>query len=364
MADGIPANPYDMQEMQRALLTLQQEINTLRAAAAGVEQDINAHVQQVVQQQLAAAAPAPAALGRARANAPEEWRGEPRDISLNDWMAQLSTYFESTGTTDLRQQVLVAAGCLRGAAGTWWRTRYEEYINDGRMLPANIDELSTALRRQFGRIYQSADYRREWNALKQGSKDVAEYTHQYKRIVMHVEDSNDGERLFRYVEGLNSRIRVRVEVERPRTLERAIELAAAWEGPLSHHAEAESRRYDRRSDRRRSDRRSSDRQSYNRGRRSSRERYRRPFDRHRYAPQGDPMELGQRRVRFSTSQGRSRSSSRDSRPRARSQTPGRGILKRADAERTRAESSSRAETRECFRCGRRGHLAASCPQEN
>lgn len=379
MADGVPAQAFDMQEMRRAIMEMQQEILTLRAAAAVVEQDVNAQIQHAVQHHVAAAAQAPAAayapaaLGRARAKAPDEWKGDPTDISLNDWLAQLNTYFECTDTQDIRQQVLVAAGCLRGAAGTWWRTRYEEYINEARPLPATIAELIAALRRQFGRIYQNADYRRDWTALRQGGKDVAEYTHQYKQIVMHIEDTNDGEKLFRYVEGLNQRIRVRVEIERPRNLERAIELAAAWEGPISH-ADADYRRQGRRvegrrSEGRRTDHRHSERRSRSRGRRNERGRYRGHYERPRYTPQGDPMELGQRRVRFDTSRSRShdrsRSSSRGTSSRDRSKTPGKGILRRpSDAEGSRAEGSRRAETRECFRCGRRGHLAVNCRQEN
>ena len=369
MADGVPADVYNVQEMQQAIMALQQEVLHLRAAAAGVEQDINAHVQQVVQNQVAAAVAGPAAaanqpaFGRARANAPDNWHGDPNDITLNDWTAQLLTYFECTNTRDPRQQVLVGAGCLRGAAGTWWRTRYDEYLRDGRPLPEDVNQLVADLRLHFGRIYQNADFRREWTTIRQGSKNVADYTHEFKQVAMQVEDTNEGEKLFRYVDGLNSRLKVRVEIERPQTLERAIELAAAWEGPLSHYS-TERLRSSRTSDRLRSSRRN---RSVSRHRRHS---HRREYER---APRGDAMELGQRtaRVRFREDDRthRRRSGSRGQTPRRTGTRTAdyqpRSAMKADSARRTNADiGARRAETRRCFRCDRVGHLAADCRQGN
>lgn len=374
MAEDAPARAYNMGEMEQAILDLQQEVLRLRAAAATVEQDVNRHVHQLMGQHIAGMAQpvpgvpaAPAALGRARANAPDEWTGEPRDIPLNDWWAQLQTYFECTGTDDPRQQVLVAAGCLRGAAGTWWRSRYEEMISAGRAVPATVQELINDLRTQFGRIYQNVDFRREWTQLRQGGKSVAEYTHRFKQVVMQIEDTNDGEILFRYIEGLNSRLKVRVEIERPATFERAIELAAAWEGPMNYHDHTQRRRSPRReggSRYRRGDKRRS--RSKGRSYRDERTRYPHYYDRNRNYSRGDAMELGQRttRVRFederSGSRGKPRSNSRPKTPMRNTRNYGRS----SSAGRTRVDIGKRAETRECYKCGRVGHLAADCRQKN
>ena len=194
---------------------------------------------------------------------------------------------------------------------------------------------------------------------------MTEYTHRFNQIVMHIEDTNDGEKLFRYIDGLNRGIRTRVEIERPATLERAIELAAAWEAPLTYHESdrRHSRRHTRNSDRRHHGHRR--RRSHSRNRRDDRGRYRRYVDRPSTSGHGDAMELGQRsRVSFKEPEGRHRRTQSRERP-GRSQTPIRSALRRsASADRSRRDVGRRVETRECFKCGKVGHLAADCRQVN
>lgn len=396
-ANGVPVGAFNVQELQQTIIAMQNEIFNLQAAARGVEQGIDAHVQHVVQEEMhrADGRPAPA-LGKARANPPEEWYGDPKDLPLNDWLAQLQTYFDCTGTEHPRQQVLVAAGCLRGAAGTWWRSRYEESTRGDRDLPFSVHQLVADLRQQFGLIFQNRDFRREWARLRQGGKDVAEYTHRFKQIAMQIEDTNDGEKLHRYIEGLNSRLKVRVETERPRTLDRAIELAAVWEGPLDLRDERYRRSPNRERGRGRNlsrGRSQSRGRSYSRGRSQSGERendrsYRREYpDYSRTRPQGEPMELGNRSTRvrydrsYSPDRGRPQTPirrrpggaeiapgrrERDSlravrfRPGGAEIAPERRERDSSRAARSRRDVGRRSEDRECYRCGQVGHLAADC----
>lgn len=109
--------------MHQAIPAVQQEVLHIRAAVSWVKHDINAHVQQVVQNQVATIVRSipgnQEASERARAKATNMWREDPKYITLNNWQTQLMTYFECTNTHDLRRQVLVGAGCLREAVSTW-----------------------------------------------------------------------------------------------------------------------------------------------------------------------------------------------------------------------------------------------------
>lgn len=297
---------------------LEQEVHRLHQAAEETRQH-QQQLQQAQQHQHQGSG-----FSQVRATRPEFWSGRANDPPLHDWAFSLRIYFDMTAVGDAQQQVLFAGGLLRGPAKTWWRMRYDEATRGGPTLPPTIPELIDALRDQFGEKHIVKRNRRLWSRLRQGSQTVRQYTAKFREIMLTIDDTNEGEKVHRYTEGLTDRVRVQVELQNPDSLEEAVRIAELWAGPYENCIRSGGNRYQ-------GNRKGS-------GHQSGVER----------------MEVDGVYKGYPKKQARQGYKFVPSKP-----------LKGRDSERQGGrkqdqEPRRRKETRQCYKCGKTGHLARQC----
>lgn len=335
-------NPEQVADMLRAMRI---QIDNLAAATATSEERVNIRVQQIVQELQREPAPAPAQadaiaavvapmagqdrLDRAKAERPEYWSGAYSDPPLKEWKNSLCTYFESTRLYDEQQRVLFAAGLLRGGAKAWWTNRFQEAMEGTRGLPDSTTHLIEELREQFSEESMMRAIRTEWGRLKQAGRPVREYITRFRELMFHVQDSSEGEKIHRFVEGLNERLQVRVDSERPATVNDAFRLAEMWSGAPTPGPMYPTRAHHQK--------RPGPNKVYNT----------------HFKPRGEPMELGSVHYRPHTGAKRGLDYSK--------KNPGQPLNKTFRGARMPRNGKS---VKVCFKCGKEGHFAASCGRKN
>lgn len=114
---------------------------------------------------------------------------------------------------------------LRGSASDWWQSVMEKH--NFNPYPTFAD-WANALSAACLSVDNVRVQRQRLASLSQGSRSVAEYIRQFRLIAMGIPNFQyDGEGLARFLEHLDSNIRLQVDLKNPQTLQEAMEVAQA-----------------------------------------------------------------------------------------------------------------------------------------
>ena len=170
----------------------------------------------------ATANPAPSI--QIKPNKPEAFTGDKKGPKADVWCFQLQIYFEATRTPPAHQ-VTTAVTFLRDSAELWWMEHVSK-TTDERMQPTTerisaFGDFVEALKDHFMATTRVEDARERLPSLKQSGR-VRGYVNVFQKLVMQIPDMTDGEKFWRFKEGLNAELRKEVKKEDCRTYDDAV----------------------------------------------------------------------------------------------------------------------------------------------
>lgn len=147
-------------------------------------------------------------------------------FQAKQYMDLRSLYEPSFASDQFRQ--MYAATRLRGVASDWWRSVLLQ--NNGNNPYGTFAEWCQALANQCLPVDNETFQRRRLEKLYQNRAPVSSYIRKFREISMSIPRFQyDGEGLARFKEHLDPSLRAKVELQRPNTLQQAMELAQAAE---------------------------------------------------------------------------------------------------------------------------------------
>jgi hypothetical protein len=163
--------------------------------------------------------------GQLKLPKPETFTGR---TSATEWLAGLRRYFRTiTGYND-QELIVYASALLREAAGTWWL----HLESTGRSMEiATWGQFEEALLKEFEPINPRELARDRLAAIRQRPKEsVQSYTTNFRRILAHLPELTEDEKVDRYKRGLlPGAVQKEVFQRNPNTLDNAIQIAERLE---------------------------------------------------------------------------------------------------------------------------------------
>jgi Retrotransposon gag protein/Zinc knuckle len=184
-----------------------------------MQQAIAAYVQQQLAAQQVGARPREM---NPRLAAPPTYDGRGAR-GVDGWLRELRKQFAWYGTAmeGEAERVRFASAHLSDVALDWWESI------EGQTRPSTWAEFETALAARFQPANSADTARQALDALRQGPKQpVHEYTAEFRRLLLAIPKMEEGDRVYRFVSGLQPRLAGLVRMQAPATLAEAIEKAA------------------------------------------------------------------------------------------------------------------------------------------
>lgn len=166
---------------------------------------------------------------------PELYRGEPEftdsisgkldPTSLRAWISKMDIYFRLAAADQSDEERFDhATKYLRGTA----RNFAKEYAHGNE--PRTWSAFKEALRKRFMPANYKQLVQHEFFSIKQ-TTTVAEYTHRYRILTMCLPSEYKNERILmdKYIEGLRPRVKAKVDMSFPKTLDDAMYSAAVFD---------------------------------------------------------------------------------------------------------------------------------------
>ena len=200
-----PATGASMEEMYRQIQVLAAAINTLQTAAP-------------------ATAPSPPAVhSSAKPLKPSTFSSVKESGDPVSWLFSVHLYFEAARTPDA-QKVPFVATFLRGSAALWWQSIFRGVQQGERQAITTWQEFESEFRQVFSPVDSSKVARDQLRQLTQ-TKSVSEYTDKFRTLSLQITDLSAAEALDRFTAGLKPPVREKIEIDDPKTLERAMFVA-------------------------------------------------------------------------------------------------------------------------------------------
>ena len=238
----INALQHSLAAEQNAAAAQRAQMEALQAQAAQA-----AHAAQSAQAQAAALAQAQAQAAMANAHAapsvssgpnpanvvklppgvkapqPYNFHGE-RDINtLEHWMFTVGEYFSLVGIVDEDQRIQYTGMLLRGAALAWYRSvRRENTVG------ATWAAFMASLRANFCPINATKRARDRLATMRQ-TGTLQEFVREFRSVCLEIPGMTDEEKLDRFMRALQTRLRSEVDIQEPKTLDKAVQLAERFD---------------------------------------------------------------------------------------------------------------------------------------
>jgi hypothetical protein len=215
--------------MAEVPLTMEAQVAQLLGQVQAWQHDQNAaigalHTElQNTQQQMQALRPSDTAA--IRIPKPPVFSGV-RDPSALNWTYQMETYMQAHRINlETPLAVTTAAGFLSGGALTWYRLRQQVDVARGIAQPfADWAAFREALITRFTPMSPEDTARQRLAQLRQRTS-VRQYAQDFNMCMLELPGMEEKDRIFHFLSGLKTNIRLHVQPHRPSTLHDAIELA-------------------------------------------------------------------------------------------------------------------------------------------
>jgi len=159
-------------------------------------------------------------------NKPQAFTGDKKGPKADTWCFQLQVYFEAAQVPPPKQ-VPTAVTFLRDSAELWWmehvRKTTDEHMQPTSERISSFGVFVQAIKSHFMTTTRVEDARERLPSLKQ-SGWVRGYVNAFQKLVMQIPDMTDGEKFWRFKEGLNVALRKEVTKEECKTYEDAVRL--------------------------------------------------------------------------------------------------------------------------------------------
>ena len=166
-------------------------------------------------------------------NKPDAFTGTRDFLVVHTWLYKMEQYINLTQlmnsdlTLNDANKIMFASTFLTGTASVWWFTRVQSNT-----VPATWAEFKGTISQEFVPADHVRRSREKFRRLKQTSS-VSKYLSDFHNIVFTIPDVNEGERLDKFVDGLNHQIRLEVMKSTVNTFEDASKIALRVDSALN-----------------------------------------------------------------------------------------------------------------------------------
>jgi len=204
-------------------VTAEQAYAQLQAQVLQLQQQVQ--LQQSQPQRARSSSPSSHRGDKPRLPAPPAFDGRTAggvDVWLRELRKQFAWY--GAGMQAEADRIRFGSAHLSGVALDWWESI------EGKQ-PVSWSSFEDALRTRFQPANSADAARQQLDKLRHlPRQQVHEYTAEFRRLLMAVPKMEEGDRVYRYVSGLQPRLSGLVKLQAPSTLAEAISLAARVDG--------------------------------------------------------------------------------------------------------------------------------------
>ena len=155
---------------------------------------------------------------------PPKYDGTSKYSELENWLYGVEMYLDAKGMLADIKAVPYVATLLSGAAATWWRYHRVAVRNGTAQGITHWDEFAKAILAHF-RPENAERIAMEKLQRCTQSGSVRDYNQRIQLIMVELPEMNEKTRVYFYLAGLKSAVKLQVELQYPRNLSGAMELA-------------------------------------------------------------------------------------------------------------------------------------------
>lgn len=231
-------------EAERFILTLQDQIATMKIAMDAQSQQLNLLTNTALSQQRERSAQTTGAKIKLdlKPKLPI-FEGRIGEDNVRKFRHNIRKACKAAGVTDDEQILTIASSQLRGAAAEWW------YAYEAEHGSASVDTLSSeAFFKLLEDNYLPANYdtilRQKLMALRQTS-DIHDYINKFQNIANQLSDMSEADKIFHFINGLKDMTKLHVAAQKTTTLIEAQTDAANYDLAYQNRINDRRRQLDR-----------------------------------------------------------------------------------------------------------------------